>query len=143
MATAMGASALLRICAVAALLGCSARVSVHTGQPRIEVVVRTTAGDPVPGAAVSLCPWRDGEGVASRLLEVQSEGCSRGHAASDGRVTFSAIQPGRYFVTAELSGFAATTVHPLSIASTDPLAPDTLLVVLNPVCFHCANPTQR
>ncbi len=46
---------------------------------------------------------------------------------------------GTYRLTAELTGFADTSVFPLSIgvAKPGPLAPDSVTLVLNPVCFDC------
>ena len=111
----------------------------HSGRPQMDVVVRSTDGESLPGVMISLCRLRS-QPRSPALPEVEAKDCIVQGTGPDGHAFFTTVKPNIYAATAELSGFASTTVFPLSIASADPIAPDALVITLNPVCFHCARP---
>jgi hypothetical protein len=108
-----------------------------SGHPEIRVEITTRAGEPLPGTAVSLCPVDAKRPVIPNPSNTSWKACT--HAGTDmaGQALFTRIVPGHYAVIADQPGFAIASVYPLSIAASDPIAPDELLIVLNPTCDHC------
>lgn len=101
----------------------------------LEVTVRSTAGEPLPGATLSICPLS-----AVTALPVAGELCRHQVTDAAGKARFGARDldaPGELILTAALDGFATTALYPLSVGGEDPIAPDQLVVVLNPVCWDC------
>ena len=94
----------------------------------LAVTVLATDGATLSGATVSLC----------RLQDLESDpSCTRTITDTDGRVSFSVIEASEYSLTGKLDGFAPTTISPLSIGGEDPIAPDQVVLMLNPVCWDC------
>ena len=87
----------------------------------IEVVVVDAAGEPLPGAAVTLVPSSRAD--AQQRLEVTS---------SLGAASFRNLAQGTYSLRCELSGFFTTTLSevPVELASESPRLPSPLRVVL-------------
>jgi hypothetical protein len=111
----------------------------HSGRPRIEVLAQTTTGDALAGVTVWLCRMDGSQRQPPVPQASPPANCSHVFTNQDGRGVFDALKPGFYAITAELSGFASTSVFPLSIAGPDPIAPDKLVVVLNGVCHDCVH----
>ena len=98
----------------------------------LQVVVIAAGGEPIPGVTLALCPY-DG-----RALEMAgSERCAHQITDAEGQAGFQSIESGEYAVTGVLEGFASAAIYPLSIKSSDPIAPDRVFLLLNPVCFDC------
>ena len=96
--------------------------------PKLQVFVASPEGTPLGGATLTLCPEQGGDKPAGCLTKVTNP---------KGEASFEKIPPTRYQLKGELSGFASTMVFPLSIAASDPVAPDRVVLLLNPVCWHC------
>jgi hypothetical protein len=114
-----------------------------SGHAEIKVEVTTRAGEPLPGTAVSLCPVDARRPVIPNSSDAAWKACI--HAGTDmaGQVSFKHVVPGYYAVIADQPGFAIASIYPLSIAASDPIAPDDLLVVLNPTCDDCVGHRVR
>jgi hypothetical protein len=112
--------------------------SSHSGHPEIEVLVRATTGETLPGTTVALCPIDPNDPALPTPHDPAWASCKVAGTDHTGVVHFRRIAPGHYVVTADANGFAISSVYPLSIAGPDPIAPDQLLIVLNPTCHDCA-----
>lgn len=110
--------------------------TTFSGANRIEVRVVDEDGDSLPGAGLSLCPLESGQVHARNTKDNR---CLFELSREDGSAAFDNVTPGEYRLTGNLSGFADTTVFPLAIgrANPDPLAPDRVTILLNPVCYDC------
>jgi len=111
--------------------------SSHSGHPEIEVLVRATTGETLPGTTVALCSIDPNHPAIPTPHDPAWASCKVGGTDHTGVVRFKRITPGHYVVTADANGFAISSVYPLSIAGPDPIAPDQLLIVLNPTCHDC------
>lgn len=132
---AKAASAVAWIAAACLVIGGSASAQEGFSTPPLTVVVRTVDGEPLPGAEVYLCK---SDPESRRPPELSASACVVRGAGADGRAEFEVEERTRYGVTASLTGFAETTVFPLSFGpGAEPRAPGTIVVVLNPVCFDC------
>jgi hypothetical protein len=104
---------------------------------RLEALVVGVDREALMGAGLSLCP------VESAQIHARAGGdtqCLFAAPGADGRAVFESVAPGRYPLTGSLSGFADTTVSPLSIGMSDlagPRAPGSVMLLLNPVCYDC------
>ena len=98
-----------------------------TRSQELAVTVLATDGEALAGATVSLC----------QLDKQSEESCDRVVTGRDGRAGFTAIAVNEYSITGELDGFAPTMISPLSIGGEDPIAPDQVVLMLNPVCWDC------
>jgi hypothetical protein len=78
--------------------------------------------EPIPGATVSLTPCGKTAGATRRTV-----------SAGEGKVAFTNVPPGEYFLTVELDGYARTQIGPVR-SDGNPFTPE-LLVVLNPVMY--------
>lgn len=103
---------------------------------RLAVAVVDVDSEPLPGVGLSLCPLESGQ-VHARGTEDNQ--CLFKASGADGTAVFEALAPGRYRLTGNLTGFADTSVFPLSIAlpTSSPQAPDSVTLLLNPVCYDC------
>ena len=101
--------------------------ATFSGLPRLQVLAISPEGDPLGGATLTLCESRD-EKSARCVVETTNP---------QGEASFGKVPSAEYRLKGELSGFASTMVFPLSIAASDPLAPDRVVLLLNPVCWHC------
>lgn len=99
----------------------------------LEVQALATSGTPISGVTVQLCPF-DGSTLGSKM---PSDACRTQISDADGECRYRGIEPGTYTLSGELDGFASTAVYPLSIGAEDPIAPDQVFLVLNPVCWDC------
>ncbi len=64
--------------------------------------------------------------------------CQLEFTGSAGEARFSTPGSGTFSVTAELDGFAYTSVYPLNFGKhASPKSPTSLVITLNPVCFDC------
>ena len=107
-----------------------------TRSQRLEVAAITTAGEPLPGVSVSLCRY-DGSGDPTNETSPAESSCSRGVTDASGKTSFEAVPANEYYLKGDLDGFAQTAIYPLSIGAHDPIAPDQVVLMLNPVCWHC------
>jgi hypothetical protein len=110
--------------------------TAFSGRERIEALVVDSDGEAISGVGLSLCPLESDQ-VHARGTEDNQ--CLFRASGIDGRAVFEVVAPGLYRLTGNLTGFADTTVSPLSIAVRDlgPLAPDRVTLLLNPVCDGC------
>ena len=99
----------------------------------LRVVSITAEGERIPGVTLTLCPY-DGQSLNTTTT---AEACTHQVTDGNGEASFQSIKPGQYAVVGLLEGFASTAVYPLSIKSSDPIAPDRVFLLLNPVCFDC------
>lgn len=88
---------------------------------------------PVPGVTLRLCP----EEVVGQPHEVLQRECEFAVADADGRAQFDGLETRDYVLHAQLEGFAETSVGPMGIGDSNPRAPRTVVVLLNPVCWDC------
>lgn len=132
---------LIQLIAVAALLVSSPAKSgsSYSGRPQIQVEVRATTGEILAGTVVSLCPIARDHPEIPQPQDPAYASCKVAGTDLKGVVSFKALKPGYYAITADANGFAITTVYPLSIAGPDPIAPDKLTIVLNPTCNDCVS----
>ncbi len=107
-----------------------------TTEGRIAVVVVDVDGEPISGAGLSLCPLESGQFHARGTEDNQ---CLFEASGEDGKAVFQAVPPGRYRLTGDLTGFADTSVFPLTIAAprSGPRAPESVTLVLNAVFLDC------
>ncbi len=108
-----------------------------SNQAGLEVQVRSSQGQELPGAAVFLCPMEGPDTWAAGSLSLAEVECSVGIADAHGVARFPDLQPASFQVRVELDGFARTVVYPLEVGDSYPRAPDQILVVLNAVCWDC------
>lgn len=130
---------LVMIVALLQLLGLPSSVVPESGETRegrIAVTVVDVDGQALPAAGVSLCPV---ESDQVHALDTEDNECRFQASGTDGSATFDKVAPGRYRLTASLTGFADTSVFPLSIAAprSGPRAPESVTLLLNAVCYHC------
>ena len=109
-----------------------------TGTSSLSVRVVGTQGDAGAGATLQLCPLPDSYMPRMGLM-AESESCAELSADKAGRAVFQDVPEGRYSLVAALDGFARTALFPLPIGSRSPVAPDEVVVMLNPVCFDCVS----
>jgi hypothetical protein len=116
-----------------ALLLAAPGSAIDTPVP-VAVQVRALDGEHLPGAVVYLCQGP----CPGHPEENWKQRCRVQVTDVDGIAHFEVPSQGSFGFTAELEGFAKTTVYPLSFGpDASPRAPGELTVVLNPVCFHC------
>lgn len=95
--------------------------------PRLQVLVVSPEGAPLAGVNLALCESRD-EKSARCVVEITN---------GQGEASFEKVPAAEYRLRGDLSGFASTMVFPLSIGGSDPIAPDRVVLLMNPVCWHC------
>ena len=100
--------------------------ATFSGLPRLQVLAVSPEGAPLGGVTLTLCESRD-ENSARCVVETTNP---------QGEASFEKVPSAEYRLKGELSGFASTMVFPLSIAAADPVAPDRVVLLLNPVCWH-------
>lgn len=105
--------------------------TTFSGRARIEALAVGADGEGIGGVGLSLCPLASDEVHAAG----DESPCRFKGSGEDGVAVFEGVEPGRYRLTASLTGFADTMVFPLSIGVADlgPRAPDRVTLVLNPV----------
>jgi hypothetical protein len=101
--------------------------ATFSGLPRLQVLAVSPEGAPLGGVTLTLCESRD-EKSTRCVVEITNP---------QGEASFEKVPSAEYRLKGELSGFASTMVFPLSIAASDPVAPDRVVLLLNPVCWHC------
>jgi hypothetical protein len=101
--------------------------ATFSGLPRLQVLAVSPEGAPLGGVTLTLCEFQD-EKSARCVVESTNP---------QGEASFEKVPSAEYRLKGELSGFASTMVFPLSIAASDPIAPDRVVLLLNPVCWHC------
>ena len=120
-------------------LGLPASVASENPAPtegRLTVAVVDVDGEALASVGLSLCPLDSGQIHARGSVENE---CSFQASGADGSATFEAVASGRYRLTGSLSGFADTSVFPLSIVAprSGPKPPGRVTLLLNPVCYDC------
>ena len=101
--------------------------ATFSGLPRLQVLAVSPEGAPLAGVTLTLCDSQD-EKPARCVVKTTNP---------QGEASFEKVPSAEYRLKGELSGFASTMVFPLSIAASDPIAPDRVVLLLNPVCWHC------
>jgi hypothetical protein len=116
----------------------SKKLSEHTftRSHRLEVTAQASTGDSLPGVTVSLCVLDASRSPMEKPPLAEPE-CRLTVTDAAAKARFAAISPGKYYLTGELDGFARTAIYPLSIGGEDPIAPDQIVLTLNPVCWDC------
>ncbi len=107
-----------------------------TTEGRLDVVVVDLHGEPIAVVGLSLCPLESDHFHADSAEDNQ---CLFDASGQDGTAAFEAVAPGLYRLTGELTGFADTSVFPLTIAAPrlGPKPPGRVTLLLNAVCYDC------
>lgn len=109
-----------------------------SSEDRIEALVVGVDHEALRGVGLSLCPL---ESPQIHARQGDDNQCHFKATGVDGMAVFERVAPGQYRLTGNLSGFADTTVFPLSIGtsgSPGPHAPDRVVLLLNSVCYDCS-----
>ncbi len=114
---------------------------LFTGAPRLSVLVTDTQFQSAPGVPLALCPLPDELPAGSFPLIGDRDVCLHQISDREGRAVFRDVPEAWYALNASLTGFADTTVGPLGIGRFSPVAPQEVILVLNPVCFDCVGPS--
>lgn len=104
-----------------------AQPATFSNLPRLQVLVVSPEGAPLAGVNLMLCEYQDEKPVRC-VVEITN---------GQGEASFEKVFAAEYRLRGDLSGFASTMVFPLSIGASDPIAPDRVVLLMNPVCWHC------